>query len=454
MIEDILFLLLWMMLPFIWHYLLKAAGLSFSRVTIPSFIILFFYLYQYIGFPFLYFQLDPYRAQTVTDKYLMMVVFTYTSITITLMIAGYIIGNRHFGKLIWEKTNLEYVNNIGGVFFGGVRQNFGLMVLISICVAVLFVYLSIIGIQKLAFSIALGFGEEITHSAARSSMGNSFIGKYHWYKLFMNDLMRFSFFALFAQSLVKKTTTIRIFLIPVFLLTVFVMVMSTEKAPMANLLIAIFLVYIFVKIKGNVPLLKLGLLGGIILFILVVFYLIFMGSQNVSDALSAVFSRTFTGQMEPAYHYLEIFPEQIKFLGGRSFPNPQGIFPFEHFKLTQEVMVWLYPALIQNAIVGSMPTVYWGEMYANFGILGVLIPPFFVGYILYGFNAIIFRLQKTPLSIALMVWLLLHLSILSGTSLSNYFLDIYMIGVLISFLVLTLYSGKGLIQFQKRIKQS
>ncbi len=51
-----------------------------------------------------------------------------------------------------------------------------------------------------------------------------------------------------------------------------------------------------------------------------------------------------------------------------------GILPFEPFRMTVEVMNWVNPN--SNGVVGSMPTVFWAEAYANFGIIGVCIVPF------------------------------------------------------------------------------
>ena len=455
MIEDIFIIIIWILLPIGWHYLLKTAGLSLLQVTIPSFVIVFFYFYQYIGFPILYFQLDPYRAQFVSDKFLMIKVFTFTSITITLMIVGYIVANKHLGSLFW-RTDVTYVASqnffVEKIFPGGARQNIGLVILVLISITVLFVYLTKVGYQKIAIIIAMGTENDL-RSSARSAMGNSFAGKYHWYKLFMNDFLRFTLFAFFAQYLLNKTIQKRLILFIIFIITTFVMVMQTEKGPMANLIIALFLVYILVKNKGKVPLIKLMFLGGAILSILIVFYLKFMGRETFGEALSGVFSRSFTGQMMPAYLYLEYFTQHHDLLLGRSLPNPRAIFPFEHYELTKEIMAWHSPFSYKKGIVGSMPTVYWGEMYANFGFLGVLIPPFFVGYILYGLNIILSCLQKNPLSIALLVWLLMHLKTLSGTSLSGFLLDSYMVGVIASFALLSFYSGRGVIRYQKRVIQ-
>ena len=271
------------------------------------YIIVFFYFYQYIGFPILYFQLDPYRAQFVSDKFLMIKVFTFTSITITLMIVGYIVANKHLGSLFW-RTDVTYVASqnffVEKIFPGGARQNIGLVILVLISITVLFVYLTKVGYQKIAIIIAMGTENDL-RSSARSAMGNSFAGKYHWYKLFMNDFLRFTLFAFFAQYLLNKTIQKRLILFIIFIITTFVMVMATEKGPMANLIIALFLVYILVKNKGKVPLIKLMFLGGAILSILIVFYLKFMGRETFGEALSGVFSRSFTGQMMPAYLYLE-----------------------------------------------------------------------------------------------------------------------------------------------------
>ena len=48
-----------------------------------------------------------------------------------------------------------------------------------------------------------------------------------------------------------------------------------------------------------------------------------MNIESLNSALFSVFSRTFTGQIQPAYHYLEFFPEIEPFLLGRSMTNPE-----------------------------------------------------------------------------------------------------------------------------------
>jgi hypothetical protein len=174
-----------------------------------------------------------------------------------------------------------------------------------------------------------------------------------------------------------------------------------------------------------------------------------MGSESIIQAISAVFSRLLTGQIQPAYHYLEYFRE-YDFLMGTTFPNPRGIFPFESFSLTVEIMHWVHPELDEKGVVGSMPTIFWGEMYANFGIFGILIPPFFVGFGLYWVNVIIFKLRHSPLVVALFVYMAMLFKDLAVTSLTSFILNIYMISIMAIFIALLIYSNNGKIYLKKR----
>ncbi len=454
MVIDISFISMWLLLPLIWHYMLKMAELSLLTITIPSIVMVSIYVYQYIGLPVLYFQLNDYRAEFVTNKYLMLEVFFYTSWTITFMLLGYIIANFHFGKLSWKKCcawSDRCVDNKRALF----RLQRVLFFLVVISILVLARYLFKVGFDNIALVVALDLGaNDLSIGSARSSMGNAFDGKYHWYKLFIVDLLQFYLFILFSMYLIKKRITNRFMLVITLLAVTLATVMATEKGPMANLIIALFFIYIIIKFHGDIPFKGLILISSFLLVILAIFYLYFMNVKTLLDGINSVFSRVFTGQIQPAYHYLNYFQTNHDFLLGTSFPNPGGIFPFETFNLTKEIMAWHNPSQVELGVVGSMPTIFWGEMYANFGLLGVLIPPFFVGYSLYLLNFVIFKLEYSPLTIGVFVWLIMHFMILSVTGLSSFFLDIYLYGILLTFILLSLYIGRGkIILYSRRSKR-
>jgi hypothetical protein len=156
-----------------------------------------------------------------------------------------------------------------------------------------------------------------------------------------------------------------------------------------------------------------------------------------------------TGQMHALYHYLEIFPEQISFLWGRSFPNPGGFLPFEPFQLTKELSSIVNPGNELKGVVGSMPTIYWGEMYANFSYLGIIIPPFFIGYFLYWLNTIIFRLPMTPLVLSFFIWIILHYKNLAVTSLSSFLIDTTMVIMILVLILFVAIPNKFKIRYFK-----
>lgn len=446
MIEDAAFVGIWMTLPFLWNYLLKTAGLSLRRLTIPGFVILAFYVFQYVGVPVLYLQLDEYRASFVHDRMLVIRVFSYTAVTMTLMMLGFIAGRSFLGPLDGYGA--------GEIKAGNRSQVACLVVLIGICFLVLLAYLSKVGSDKIALLGVMRLGDEVQVEVARSAMVNAFEGKYHRYDMFMNKLLLFCVYAVFAQCLLKPGRGNRVFFSVVFLIASFSMTMAIEKGPMANFLIALFLVYVLVKRDGVIPVRGAVLVCVVLLAVLVVFYMSFSNVGSPWKAVLSVASRAFTGQIQPACHYLQYFPHRHDFLLGSSFPNPGNILPFRHYPLTVEMMAWYNPAMSEMGVVGSMPTVYWGEMYANFGLPGVLLPPFFVGFVLYWLNRLALRLSPDPIAVALYVWMMMHFKNLSGSSLSGYFLDDYALVTLLSFFAIAFASGRGAVRLRDRLPRA
>lgn len=442
MFEDILFVGVFLLLPLMWHLLLKVAGLDLRIVSVPSILIIFFYIYQYMGLPVLYFQLNDYRFSSgVDDKFLVLQVFFYTSLTMTFMMFGFVLGKQCFGTLHYSVSNeLRVVNKV---------ERTGIILIFAICVAVLCAYVARIGFHNVAIvkMIELGRGGI---GAARSAMGNAFDGKYHWYYLFMNKLMLFCSFIFFAQILTRKSYYNKVLFGVAFLFTTFSMVMTTSKGPMAQFLVGLFLIYVIIRRRGAVSVRGLASFSVILAILLIAFYMQFMGTGSPLQALLNMLSRVFTGAIQPAYHYLEYFPKHHEYLFGKSLPNPGGILPFETYSLSIEMSKWQTPEAAGMGVVGSMPAVYWGEMYANFGFWGVLFPPFFVGLIVYWFDFISKKFEITSISIAFYVWLILRFKDLSVSPLSGYMLDIYLMSVVLSYFILLFIGGKGVIKLRRK----
>lgn len=424
---SFLFCFLWFVFPFCWYYQLSLLQISLQRVSIISVLFVGIMIYQYLGLPLLYFGLDVFRADDVNNPIILFTVFIYTSLTITMLLLGFFLG-----KILINKTPSHF--NYFNVKDFTQSQNNRLFIVFSLCIVVFFLYLQKIGFENIALFSAIGVVDSKASDLLRSGMSNAFEGKYHWYYLFMNRILLLCTFTFYVKSLINPIPFNRLLFIFVFLITVFSLIVSTEKGPVAFFVIALFFINTIVKRNGIIPVKVLFSVLSFIVLILTSFYFLFMRVDNFGDAFFSVFSRTLTGQIEPAYHYLEFFPKVHPFLYGISMTNPMSIFPFESYNIAQEVMAWYNDSQLVTGIVGSMPTIFWGELYANFDFYGILFLTPLIGFVLYVIDVYVSSFKSTPASIALYVWLCMYFFNLNGTSITNYLFDIYLFFIVIVYI--------------------
>lgn len=431
---DLLFVITYVTFPALLVLLMRLFGLPLGRFSILGLLLITILIFDYFGTLPLYFHWVEYRYLTgVQDKYLIFVILCLTSWSMLGMVLGFVGAGSVFGRL----SDGFYSQSLRPLH--GAERKISLFLLI-LCAMTLGLYLY--HIPKTAIWAAMTQGMSAAQ-LARSSMTNDFPGKYHWYKVMMSDMLTVMLFTLCAHWLLKKSGSAFIWFCSALALSVFVAVMATEKAPIVFLLIGLFLTNVIVRHQGRYPMGRGMVFAGFSLAVLIVFYLKFMGSGNAEAAFEAVLSRAFTGQISPAYYYLEYFPTYHDFLRGTSFPNLHGLLPHTPYNLPVEIMNWKFPNVEESGVVGSAPTIFWGEMYANFGYLGAIIAPIFVGIGLYIVCALLERFENTPLKVGLVVWIALHYKDLAITGLSNFTEDFYLVVVVMLWLIAVLVANGG-----------
>lgn len=417
----ILFSALFFLFPALLIFLMKLTGLKILEISMPQFVIVSLFVFSYIGIFPLFMYWDQYRFDVgVTDRNILLKVLFFSLLSILFVYLGALFSRSLLGIKKPIDENTYYINSNELSF---------LYLTLLIVFFVLILYLS--KISNLAL-FALFNDEGVSVKRLRSDMGNDF-QNYHWYKLIIHDLANVIAFSIFAAYLKSRNIKHLLICIITIMVNVFVAVMATEKAPIIFFIIGLFLVNIIVINNSKYPIKKLLFLTSFILCMLVILYVVFMKFSDFSSAFSAVISRSFSGSIQPAYHYLEIFPNYQDFLLGKSFPNPGGILPHEPYRLTREVMNWVFPNLIDEGIIGTMPTVFWGEAYVNFGLIGVVFFAFHIGMILYLIDYLFSYLRNTPLKIGLYVWCLLHYKNLSVTGVFSFVFDFYLILIMAYF---------------------
>lgn len=434
---DILFVLLFFIFPIIIYYILKSNNLDIFTVSIPSFIIISMFLFSYIGFFLLYFGLDSYRVSIgITNKYQVLYAYLFSAWTIFSLSLGFLFSTKVLKIKLYTYFQIRSFHKKERIFS---------IFILMFCFLVLFLYL--IQLQDIALLTAIFDSLSEAHKA-RSLMGNDFSG-YHRYRWIMRDLFMIITLTLFSNWLLTKNKKdFLIFFISFFGVT-FSLLMAIEKGPFAWFIVGMFLVYCVVKYKSTIPVKKVLYLIFLIIGLLLIFYIFFMGSRDIFTAFSTMFSRIFAGGITPAYFYLEFFPSQHDFLYGRSFPNPGGILPFTPYNLTIEVSNYMFPEQIKQGIVGTAPTVFWGELYANFGLIGTIVFPFVVGVMIYVFTALFDKLENTPYKIGFLGWLLLHYRNLSVSGISEFLIDTTLILMIIISIVFISASNNLKVKYYK-----
>jgi hypothetical protein len=447
MLIGVVFFALWCVVPVFWYLLLRRAGLNFISFTIPSFLIVIIVLQEYLGLPALYFELDSFRAFQVGSPATTLKIFFYTSMVTTLILLGYIAARKTIGTFD-SPHGFNYYHR--RAVPASQLELFWIVFLFAVGFLVLIRYIQVLGIQNVAlFYVFEGYSEQRELQLLRSQMGNDFQGSYHWYRMFMRDVLILSSLALYANYVVQPGWS-NLFLFGLSFIGASVSTLiATEKGPLLWFLVSLFMVRVLILYNGVVPVRKLPFFMILALLVVIGLYVKFMGSEDYGEALSLGLSRVFLGGVTPLATYLDTFPDKIDYLYGRSFANPGQILPFEQFRLTIEMANIMNPDLVNRGIVGSSPTFFWGEIHANFGFGGIVLFSFLVGYGLYALASMIARFTPSPIVIGFTVWSTIYFSELAKTSLSNYIPATPLFLLICASLIGLFISGRGKIRIAR-----
>lgn len=435
-IEGMFYILLILTLSFS-YLLLKIVSLKFYLFTLPNAFLIYFITASYIGIVGLFNETTKdlsenyFAVYGITDPILVIKLLCYASICLALTIFGFIIAKALFKKSVKGfSKKIEPLKN---------EVYYACLAITSVCILVIVLFVRNLEMLPI-FAI---FNESDQIRFLRSEATNNFSGKYHYYGVFMDVLLPYVSYILFSQSLLIKNRLPKVVFFMVLLIIVFQSIMLTLKAKVILYLLSIICVY-FISKNKSIKVRHLFWFISLSVFLLFFMYLFFMQmiDRDFLVVFQAIANRAFVSQIVPAYFYLDFFPEHHNFLWGTSFPNPGGIFPWESYRLTVEIMDYIFPDLAARGIVGSAPTAYWAELYANFGLMGVIVISPFVGFFLYSLQLCLERLQGSPVVVAFIVWSTFHFMKLAVTGISIYIFDIKFLSVLILTWFLLLLQNK------------
>ena len=444
---DFLFIFVWLLVPIFWALILRVASIRLQDISIPSILFWFILLFGYLGYPILWFGLDPYRSDELVDQSIFLDMFFMSSVAITFLFLGVLIGRLILGPLkVRHVFRAQNFIDDSKVHRKLIQLSCGLFL---VCCFALYQYVSQVGLSNLALLVSLDFFPAADVTRLRSDASNNF-NNYALYKLFMSQLLLFCTFIFFTLYLRKKTKIMSLLSYLAITISAFSLTMAGEKGQIIQLLLGLVLVWTIVRRGGTISVRNFVFFALIGFIVIVPLYTLMMNAPSLTDGFLQVLSRTMTGQLHPAYVYLEYIPEHRDFLLGTTFPNPGSIFPYEAVTISQELMAWYNPKEAALGIVGSMPAMFWVESYINFGVFSLPVIPLLLGSFLYVINYLVLKIAADPLVISLYVWLILFYKDLSVSFFSDFLINTHVFAIIVISIIFYFLSHNGRLRLVKR----
>lgn len=438
------------LLIFIITKLFKRAAGSLSPIKLNTFSLSYYTIFVYcvIGsiIIFLGFR-NHYLIEKVSEESInitnIALFYTFLALPISLIVSNYFFGIKNY-----EKFYVDYLNKKVIINSRTEKKAYILVYILSILGIFSFLYMFYkIGYIPLFRAMFGNIDKNLVKiQVSRNFSGNEYIKNllvlnmiptlshvsYIYYRTTLKNRWKFLFIILFIFSIFSKTYNL-------------------EKSPIIIYLFQFFLIEILI---GNVK--SMNILYKYIFNLSILFIIIYYFTSNYHGRFFTIQSgplgRLLLTQIATGYLHFQAFPNYYNYLNGASFPKSiSWIFGASNSgnRSGRIVMELFNPNSVADGTAGVMNSIFIAEAYANFGYLGVLISPWVVGFIISFISNFIILQNKTPLSIAAYVVIMITYT----NALVGGFVDfVYNIGVIFIMLILISISiisneGKLIIKF-------
>lgn len=194
--------------------------------------------------------------------------------------------------------------------------------------------------------------------------------------------------------------------------------LSLAKMPVAWVMLLLAIAYYLAR-QGDVSIKRMVVLG-LLIFIFPVFVVFIVMPWSETGAsyvliIQGIVRRIFWVPAWVLYHYFEVFPENIAFLHGRSV-GALSIFQGElFFPVSNFVYQYMNPDIPLSHGLANAPFI--GNLYADFGLVGVIGGSFFIGMLSDFLHYYLTKKPKTPIYVATYAYLIGAFYLMNNTAL-------------------------------------
>lgn len=442
---TVMLLLVWAigLLTTIFLYRLPS-GADLCRVTPVGLLMIFMLLTQYLGYPILLLQLDKYRVNDINNTNVVSIAMVYSTSALLLFQISY-----QYLTIIFGDVGRLLSQHVEELFATRHREMHGFRRIVMILGFTLIIgyqlvsYIYNVGPENVPLLISFGLVENDQPVAIlRSNMTNVYHGSFSQFAFYTRDIFTFLCVYLFIGSCLEPRLKTHLVFWLYAIICFATSMLTGEKAPATYFLLSIYLSWAVLRNSQNLFNPTMIYLGAITAVILVWLNIEFMGDHSYQQALTGMVSRVLTGSIEPFYHYIRFYEILDTPLMGSTFPNPGGYLPFTNFPLTESVMDFVHPEHLDRNIRGSMPAVYFAEMYVNFGSIGVVLSPMIAAVIVYLASRAFLAIKAGSISLAIWILVILHYKDLAVTSFSQFLIDTKIVSIFMLLMALSVFQGR------------
>ena len=291
---------------------------------------------------------------------------------------------------------------------------------------------------------AIAGGDALSLAMARVDASLGFSGNVYVRNILGITLTPILAYVSFAY--LKQTGSLRdhIWFYTMLVASFFILTYDLSKAPIV--IFALGFLFFRVLTGGGVSRLVLYWFGVFALLMLVVSYWL-VGKVTDPAVLfsynSGILGRIFLSQAAGTYYAFEHFPASREFLGFSSLSSliAEVIGSPASERAARIMMMIFNPAGVEEGSVAVMNSLFIAEAWANFGLIGVLIAPIYVGVFIQALFLFFLRSKKTPVLLGVLAYLSLRLPVTGGFNdfiyapgliiMAFIFVNVYLVAVLL-----------------------
>lgn len=403
---------------------------KFWLISIPSTFMFIYTIFNVIGSPFLLKNLQLFEIKFIVAM----------NLGILMHLLGFILADHVFNfnfrkemKCYLDKPKLDNWNVINKLIF---------VIIVLIVITISMIYLMkvpSIPLKDLFFSD----NKVLEIAKSRELATTSFAGKYHRYSFFFRIILPFLSLASLAAAFQKKDFFWKTAFGFLFLFSVFMQIVDLQKSPVLFYLISVVFLYFILNKKVDFKKMFITILFFIIILIIMYSTIMGLSERGTGYVMQIIVRRLFISQTLGNYTAFRVIPIKQDFLFGLSFPNPAGIFPFEHFEVIKFIFNETYG--YGRFIVGTAPTPYFIEFYMNFGYFAMIISMLLGAFLIQTIQIVLLRSKKSILNLGLYSILLVTIGKMGLTSIFDCMgLNFFFLLLFIRIFNLTINTVKGI----------